>query len=191
MSTKSLVGIVLGIVFLIGAGYIVYMGRPVMKLNAPEQASVSNSAPIVATPTPTAPTTTAPSPTVTATAPKNTPPTSTKPTPTPVATTPTPSTPTTPSPTPTPAPEPTPSPSPTPGTYTLAEVQTHASPADCWAVIGSNVYDLTSWVSRHPGGATPIQNLCGTDASARFERKHGGSTAAKAALGLLKIGTLR
>lgn len=76
------------------------------------------------------------------------------------------------------------------GTYTSAQVATHAVEADCWASVDENVYDLTSWVSRHPGGSKAIISLCGTDATARFEGKHGGSSAAKAALALLKIGTL-
>lgn len=76
------------------------------------------------------------------------------------------------------------------GTYTSTEIATHAVETDCWASVDENVYDLTSWVSRHPGGSKAIISLCGTDATARFEGKHGGSSAAKAALTLLKIGTL-
>lgn len=76
------------------------------------------------------------------------------------------------------------------GTYTSAQIATHAIESDCWASIDNNVYDLTSWVSRHPGGSKTIINLCGTDATAKFTGKHGGSSAAKAALALLKIGTL-
>lgn len=76
------------------------------------------------------------------------------------------------------------------GTYTSAQVATHTVETDCWASVDGNVYDLTSWVSRHPGGNKAIISLCGTDATARFEGKHGGSSAPKAALALLKIGTL-
>lgn len=76
------------------------------------------------------------------------------------------------------------------GTYTSAQVATHASESDCWASVDNNVYDLTSWVSRHPGGSKAIISLCGTDATAKFEKKHGGSNSAKAALVLLKIGTI-
>ncbi len=73
----------------------------------------------------------------------------------------------------------------------MADVQAHNSPGSCWAAINGNVYDLTTWISRHPGGAGPIQGLCGTDGTARFERKHGSSSGPRAALVLLKIGTLR
>lgn len=168
MNNKTLLGIAVGIVFLIGAGYIVYMGRPVMNMADPAPIATStaqiatSSTPIVETPT------------TTAVVPAQPKPTSTVATPTPTST-------------PSPAPEP----APQPGTYTLAEVETHNTPSNCWAAISGNVYDLTSWVSRHPGGENPIKNLCGTDGTARFERKHGGSNAAKMSLGLLKIGTLR
>ncbi len=182
MNNKTLLGIAVGIVFLIGAGYIVYMGRPVMNMADPAPIATStaqvatSSALIVATPTTTA-VVASPSPTTSTNTATKPVPTQPKPTST-VAT-------------PTPTPSPTPEPAPQPGTYTLAEVETHNTPSNCWAAIGGSVYDLTSWVSRHPGGENPIKNLCGTDGTARFERKHGGSNAAKMSLGLLKIGTLR
>ena len=74
--------------------------------------------------------------------------------------------------------------------YAMTQVAAHATPDSCWAAIGGNVYDLTTWIARHPGGKRPIEGMCGTDATARFESKHGGSGAAKAALALLKIGEL-
>lgn len=77
-----------------------------------------------------------------------------------------------------------------PGVYTMADIAAHAKPESCWAAINGNVYDLTTWVARHPGGEKPIQSLCGTDATERFTRKHGKTSAAQSALGLLKIGSL-
>ncbi len=74
--------------------------------------------------------------------------------------------------------------------FTLQEVAMHNTPNDCWATINGSVYDLSTWVSRHPGGSTPIENLCGIDGSERFTKKHGGSSSAQAALILLKIGEL-
>ncbi|AQP48957.1 hypothetical protein BW730_17080 [Tessaracoccus aquimaris] len=58
--------------------------------------------------------------------------------------------------------------------YSLAQVAEHATPADCWAAIEGNVYDLTSWIDQHPGGADRIIALCGTDATTAFERQHAG-----------------
>lgn len=60
------------------------------------------------------------------------------------------------------------------GSYTLAQVQQHASPSDCWAVVSGNVYDLTSWISQHPGGPGVIEGMCGADATAAFDGQHGG-----------------
>ncbi len=74
--------------------------------------------------------------------------------------------------------------------FTTADVAKHATPEDCWAIVGGDVYDLTTWVERHPGGSTVIKSMCGTDGTAMFTKKHGGSSVAKSALGLLKIGSL-
>jgi cytochrome b involved in lipid metabolism len=75
--------------------------------------------------------------------------------------------------------------------YSLAEVSAYAVPENCWSVVSGNVYDLTSWVARHPGGENPIKRMCGIDATSSFERKHSNSQNAKAALVLLKIGALK
>lgn len=74
--------------------------------------------------------------------------------------------------------------------YTLADVQTHNTQANCWSTINGNVYDLSTWVSRHPGGAKPIIGLCGTDGSAIYNKQHGTAKRPTAALALLKIGRL-
>jgi len=37
-------------------------------------------------------------------------------------------------------------------TYTAAEVATHASATDCWVIVRGGVYDVTSFVPKHPGG---------------------------------------
>ena len=56
---------------------------------------------------------------------------------------------------------------------TAAAVATHASATDCWTIVDGQVYDLTSWVNRHPGGEAPIESLCGQDGSAAFREQHG------------------
>lgn len=81
----------------------------------------------------------------------------------------------------------------------LAEVAMHNSPNDCWAVINGNVYDLTAYLSRHPGG-DDIERACGIDATKLFETKttdsgeslgsRPHSSAATQQLESLKIGTL-
>ncbi len=59
---------------------------------------------------------------------------------------------------------------------TLTEVKKHDSGNSCWSVVSGNVYDLTRWITKHPGGASAIRGLCGVDGTSAFERKHAGSS---------------
>ncbi len=61
-------------------------------------------------------------------------------------------------------------------TYTLADVQRHATPADCWSAVNGGVYDLTSWITRHEGGAAVITAMCGRNASASYNGQHGAGS---------------
>ena len=78
------------------------------------------------------------------------------------------------SPTPTASPKqtPTPTPSATQAGYTMADVKKANTRAKCWSAIDGNVYDLTAWISAHPGGASAITFLCGTDGSIAFKAQH-------------------
>ena len=75
--------------------------------------------------------------------------------------------------------------------YTLADVKKHATTNDCWAAIDGDVYNLTSWISQHPGGPAKIEALCGTDATAKFEGKHDNEAEPEAKLESFKIGDLQ
>ena len=75
-----------------------------------------------------------------------------------------------------------------PGTYNLADLKKHATPSSCWSAINGNVYDLTKWVNRHPGGASVIKGLCGRDGSAGFNGQHGGASRPASELAAFKIG---
>lgn len=106
--------------------------------------------------------------------------------------------PTVPAPAPTPSPAPSPQPStggasqaPAPGTYSMADVGGHSSSSSCWSAIHGNVYDLTDWINRHPGGANVIVALCGRDGSAAYDGQHRGQQRPSYYLSLLKIGSLR
>ena len=76
-------------------------------------------------------------------------------------------------------------------TFTTAQVQTHSSAASCWAVIDGQVYDLTSWIGRHPGGQDAILGICGRDGSVAFHGMHGHSGAPVTTLATFKVGTLK
>jgi predicted heme/steroid binding protein len=67
-----------------------------------------------------------------------------------------------------------PAPTPTAAGYTMADVKKANTRAKCWSAIDGNVYDLTSWISSHPGGAAAITFLCGTDGSNAFKAQHEG-----------------
>lgn len=75
--------------------------------------------------------------------------------------------------------------------FSMAQVSAHNSAPGCWTVINGSVYDLTTWIDRHPGGPEAIMGLCGSDGTDAFNRQHGRSRGAQYALGLLKIGTLQ
>ena len=103
----------------------------------------------------------------------------------PVATTPTPKKPTTTTPTVKPT---TPPVAQTPPSYTLAQVATHSSASSCWSIIQNNVYDLTSWINQHPGGARAILSICGKDGTSAFEQQHGGQARPESELKNFLIG---
>lgn len=76
------------------------------------------------------------------------------------------------------------------GPLTLATVATHNSATSCWSVVSSNVYDLTAWISLHPGGSSRILQMCGVDATAAFSAQHGNSQRAKGVLASYLLGPL-
>ena len=75
----------------------------------------------------------------------------------------------------------------------LADVAQHNSSASCWVAIEGSVYDITQFVSQHPGGSV-ILKACGTEASELFRTQDnigpGHSDDARAILAEYQIGTL-
>lgn len=53
---------------------------------------------------------------------------------------------------------------------TAATVAMHAEESDCWTIIGASVYDITSYVPRHPGG-DEILRACGADGTSLFAER--------------------
>lgn len=74
--------------------------------------------------------------------------------------------------------------------YTLAEVAEHKDAASCLTAIRGTVYDVTAFISKHPGGDQNILKLCGIDGTALFEGKHGGQEKPENALKGFEVGTL-
>lgn len=83
-----------------------------------------------------------------------------------------------------------PTPTQTPAAFTLAQVATHNSRSSCYTVVSGTVYDVTEWISKHPGGQFAILSMCGKDATAAFKNQHGGQTRPESELASFKIGTL-
>jgi hypothetical protein len=54
----------------------------------------------------------------------------------------------------------------------LSQVRQHDSRQDCWVAINGKVYDLTSFLKSHPGGANPILAYAGRDASKAWNQIH-------------------
>ena len=78
----------------------------------------------------------------------------------------------------------------TEATYTLAEVAVHNTQADCWTLVFDKVYNITTYIRNHPGGASSISKICGRDGTSIFDNKHGGSSSQALILSTYKIGVL-
>lgn len=74
--------------------------------------------------------------------------------------------------------------------FSADDVAQHSTAEDCWTIVDGNVYDVTPFVSRHPGGLAAISQICGVDGTERFSGKHGSDSAPNSQLDSLKIGTL-
>jgi cytochrome b involved in lipid metabolism len=87
---------------------------------------------------------------------------------------------------------PTPTPTATATSFTLAQVASHSTLADCWTAIGGKVYNLSGWAaSGHPGGSGVIlSSVCGKDATTAFNGQHSGKPNPASILASHLIGTL-
>ena len=54
--------------------------------------------------------------------------------------------------------------------YSLTEIGKHDFDGDCWLIINNNVYNVTAYISSHPGGTAILEN-CGKDATELFNAK--------------------
>lgn len=55
--------------------------------------------------------------------------------------------------------------------YKSGEVAKHTSAKDCWLIIDNKVYDVTSYIPRHPAPIESILTYCGKEASKAFNTK--------------------
>ncbi len=74
--------------------------------------------------------------------------------------------------------------------YTLAQVAQHKTQADCWTAVNGKVYNLSPFITLHPGGAANIMKICGIDGTATFTAQHGGQPNPTATIANFQIGIL-
>lgn len=72
--------------------------------------------------------------------------------------------------------------------YTMKEVSKHNTRKDAWIVIKGNVYDITEWIDKHPGGDIIMKGV-GKDATQLFE-SIGHPEYVKKILKKMKVGKL-
>lgn len=53
-------------------------------------------------------------------------------------------------------------------TLSLSEISKHNSTGNCWIIISNKVYNVTSYLTLHPAGASAIVPSCGKDATTVF-----------------------
>ena len=71
-----------------------------------------------------------------------------------------------------------------------SEISKHSTAKDCWSIVNGNVYNLTTYVQSHPGGAGVIKNICGRDGSAAFKNQHGSSSKPNNVLSAFLLGSV-
>jgi cytochrome b involved in lipid metabolism len=60
-------------------------------------------------------------------------------------------------------------------TLNISEIAKHNSSGDCWLLINNKVYNVTSFIAAHPGGAGTIIPNCGKESTQAYNTK-GGNT---------------
>jgi predicted heme/steroid binding protein len=75
--------------------------------------------------------------------------------------------------------------------FTLDDVAAHATIDDCWIVVDGMVYDASGYAAEHPGGASRIANICGTDATEAFRNQHGNQGSPNRTLAGFELGPLK
>lgn len=79
-------------------------------------------------------------------------------------------------------------------TFTIEEVSKHSTPDDAWVIFQGNVYDITSFIPLHPGGAT-LNKYLGRDVEQVWKdggfSKHLINNNAYAIMSKYKIGKIK
>lgn len=71
---------------------------------------------------------------------------------------------------------------------TKSEIAQHNTRTSMWIIVRGVVFDVTAFVSLHPGGASVISQFAGRDATELFNRQHGDSRSAWDRLNDFRVG---
>ena len=55
---------------------------------------------------------------------------------------------------------------------TREELAKHNKPDDCWCAYEGEVYDMTTYIKKHPGGQKPILACAGGDMTEVYKKHH-------------------
>jgi len=72
--------------------------------------------------------------------------------------------------------------------FSWKEVAQHNSKSSCWIIIKSHVYDITEWISKHPGGEETLLLAAGRDCTNLFQSYHTFTTRPANMLAEFEIG---
>lgn len=72
--------------------------------------------------------------------------------------------------------------------FSRQEILEHNKPGDCWIIIDNSIYDITSFITKHPGGSEILESRVGEDATSYFVTKHRNNKRAIEQLSYFKIG---
>lgn len=75
-------------------------------------------------------------------------------------------------------------------TFSKKEIILHNTKEDCWVILFNQVYDISDFVKKHPGGAEILLSRAGEDASSFFQTRHGINSPYLKHLEKYKIGEL-
>ncbi|HEY4479574.1 MAG TPA: cytochrome b5 domain-containing protein, partial [Candidatus Paceibacterota bacterium] len=64
-----------------------------------------------------------------------------------------------------------------PPIITAQEIALHNAQSNCWWYIGTNVYNMTAYFGRHPGGNSRMLPYCGTNAEPGYNSRNHSNTA--------------
>jgi cytochrome b involved in lipid metabolism len=81
-----------------------------------------------------------------------------------------------------------------PKNQSISSIQSHNTEKDCWIIISKSIYDVTTYISQHPGGNGAITAYCGGDATEAFQTKNGQGPHSQKAERILQqylVGTLQ